>query len=88
MAPKSSEETRLLTQVANDIQWIIKNQTEKDKRDSTWQGKIEAHLTQLNSSVSKNRVYIGKNSTNVVRLWWVIGVLLLGSMGVIIRLVV
>ncbi len=43
--------------------------------------KQEAHLSKLNDSMMKHAVQISANRTSIGRLWWLIGIAIMGGGG-------
>ncbi len=65
----------LLSDVANDIKWLIKEEASKNTRDTAWQAKIEAQLTTLNGTTDQNCKDIAVNRDRIETTWKIGGTL-------------
>ena len=68
-----------------EILAVIKNDMEYIR---THLKNIDSHLGRVNDKISQNSENIASNKTSISKVWWVIGIMLLGTISIIIQLVI
>ena len=85
---KAPERDEILTEVATDIRWIKKQNEDNNIWLQKSLDKIDVHLALLNDNVAKNKTIATVNKSNIYRLWWFIGIIILSIIGITVKVAI